>query len=91
MRRRAIALLVKHVGRLKEPRAKSSMLLHIGMLYLELGEEQEASQHFIKGLTIVEAMELEYAPQFLAILQVFNAKRHRWLQTTGFKTLRIGW
>lgn len=72
MRRRAIALLVKHVGRLEEPRAKSSMLLHIGMLYLELDEEQEASQHFIKGLTIVEAMELEYAPQFLAILQVIQ-------------------
>lgn len=53
MRRRAIALLVKHVGRLKEPRAKSSMLLHVGMLYLELGEEQEASRYF------VEAMELE--------------------------------
>lgn len=49
MRRRAIALLVKHVGRLEEP----SMLLHIGMLYLELGEEQEASRYF------VEAMELE--------------------------------
>lgn len=63
MRRRAIALLVKHVGRLEEPRAKSSMLLHIGMLYLELGEEQEASRYF------VEAMELEYAPWFLAILQ----------------------
>lgn len=56
MRRRSIALLVKHVGRFKEPRAKSSMLLHIGMLYLELGEEQEASRYF------VEAMELEYAP-----------------------------
>ncbi|WP_214721369.1 hypothetical protein [Exiguobacterium sp. s192] len=55
-------MLVKHVGRLKESIAKSSMLLHIGMLYLELGEEQEASQHFIKGLTIVEAMELKYAP-----------------------------
>lgn len=55
MRRRAIALLV-NVGRFKEPRAKSSMLLHIGMLYLELGEEQEASRYF------VEAMELEYAP-----------------------------
>ncbi|QNR20951.1 hypothetical protein HNY42_08385 [Exiguobacterium sp. Helios] len=34
MRRRAISLLVKHIVRLEEPRAKSSMLLHIGMLYL---------------------------------------------------------
>jgi hypothetical protein len=41
---------------LEEPGAKSSMLC------LELGEEQEASRYFIKGLTIVEAMELEYAP-----------------------------
>lgn len=34
MRRRAISLLVKHVVRPEEPRAKSSVLLHIGMLYL---------------------------------------------------------
>jgi len=34
MRRRAISLLVKHVVHLEEPGAKSSMLLHIGMLYL---------------------------------------------------------
>lgn len=68
----AIALLVKHVVRLEEPRSKSSMLLHIGMLYLELGEEQEASRYFVEGLTIVEAMELEYAPQFLTILQVIQ-------------------
>ncbi|MDX1259160.1 hypothetical protein [Exiguobacterium sp. K1] len=72
MRRRAISMLGKHVVRLEEPRAVSSMLLHIGMLYLELGEEQEASQYFVEGLTIVEAMELEYAPQFLTILQVIQ-------------------
>ena len=42
------------------------------MLYLELGDEQEASRYFVAGLTIVEAMELEYAPQFLAILQVIQ-------------------
>lgn len=68
----AIALLVKHVMRLEEPRAKSSMLLHIGTMYLELGEEQEASRFFLKGLTIVDTMELEYAPQFLTILQVIQ-------------------
>lgn len=72
MRRRAIRLLGKHVVRLGEPREKSSMLLQIGMLHLELAEEQEASRYFVEGLTIVESMELEYAPQFLAILQVIQ-------------------
>ncbi|MGX8178907.1 hypothetical protein ACWS7L_15570 [Exiguobacterium artemiae] len=44
------------------------MLLYIGTLYLELGEEQEVSRFFLKGLTIVELMELEYASQFLTVL-----------------------
>ena len=74
MRRRAIALLVKHVVLLEEPRAKSSMLLHIGTLYLELGKEQEASRFFLKGLTIVDTMELEDALQFLTILQVIQCQ-----------------
>ncbi|MDI3235130.1 hypothetical protein QK289_08945 [Exiguobacterium antarcticum] len=87
MRRRAISLLVKHVVHLEEPRAKSSMLLHIGMLHLELGEEQEASRYFIEGLTIVEAMELEYSLQFLTILRVIQRQETAvvtdyWLQNS---------
>lgn len=74
MRRRAIELLKRHVKRLEEPRAKSSTILYIGMLHLELGEEKEASQCFLEGLTIVESMELAYAPEFLTMLRVM--KRH---------------
>lgn len=74
MRRRAIDLLKRHVERLEEPRTKSSTILYIGMLHLELGEEKKASQYFLEGLTIVESMELAYAPEFLTMLRVM--KRH---------------
>ena len=72
MRRRAIDLLSRHVERLDEPRARSSTILYIGMLHLELGEEKEASRCFLEGLTIVESMELAYASEFLTMLRVMK-------------------
>ncbi|UKS57382.1 hypothetical protein [Exiguobacterium acetylicum] len=72
MRRRAIDLLSRHVKQLEEPLARSSTILYIGMLHLELGEEKEASQCFLEGLTIVESMELAYAPEFLTMLRVMK-------------------
>lgn len=74
MRRRAIDLLTRHVERLEEPRTKSSAILYIGMLHLELGEEKEASRCFLEGLTIVESMELAYAPEFLTMLRVMKLR-----------------
>ena len=72
MKRRAIDFLLKQIGRLEEPRAISSTILTIGMMHYKLGEEKLACRYFLEGLAIVESMELDYAPEFLTILQVIR-------------------
>ena len=72
MRRKAIRSILSRIHKLEDKREISSLYINVGMLYHKLHENTNASNYFIKGLTLIENDRLEYHPDFPKILQIIR-------------------